>query len=133
MSRRGEGGARCAGGFTLIEVVGAVLLFSLALILAIQLSGSTGTQLERSAISTEIVTMAQERLDSLQLLPFDSLAPATSADTITVRGRRYVRSWTVARYSPILMELQVSLAPVDGVGPSFTAGSYRMGEWEDGS
>ncbi|MGD2070459.1 MAG: type II secretion system protein [Gemmatimonadota bacterium] len=129
MNRRGEGGTGCTSGFTLIEVVGAVLLFSLALILAIQLSGSTGTQLERSAVTSEIVTMAQERLDSLQLLPFDSLAPVTSGDTLTVRGRRYARSWTVTQYSPILMELQVSLAPVDGVGPSFTAGSYRMGTW----
>ena len=123
----------CVDGFTLIEVVGAVLLFSVALLMVIQLSGSMATQIERAAVSSEIVSLARARLDSLERLDFDSLTVGTAADTLTVRGFPYRRSSTISTYGPLLLEISVSLTPVTaGDGPSYSTESYKAGEWDEG-
>ena len=124
-----DGDHGCSHGFTLIEVVGAVLLFSVALLMVIQLSASVGEQLDRAAISVEIVSLARERMDSLESVAFDSLTVGADSDTMAVRGRSYSRAWSVSLYSPILKELSVSLSPVGGTGPSYSTASYKAGTW----
>ena len=129
MTGHGPEGAACSLGFTLIEVVGAILLFSVALLMVIQLSGSVGEQLERSAINVELVSLAAERLDSLEAADFSSLSVGTDADTLPVRGESYARIWTISEYNPILLRISVSLQPVDGSGPTFSTESYKAGSW----
>lgn len=127
---RSGGRARpCAAGFTLIEVIGAVLLLSIALLMVIQLSGSMGTQLERSAVRSQLTSLARESIDSLETLPFDSLDVGSGSDTVTVRGRSYTRSWTVSIHGPLLKTIQVDVDPVSGSGPGYSATSYSSGEW----
>lgn len=120
----------CDPGFTLIEVIGAFLIFAVALLMVIQLSGSMGVQMENAAINAELVTLARERLDSLEAVDFDSLSPGQGSDTVSVRGRTYVRSWTVSQYGPLLLQIDVSLEPdsTDG-GPDFSASSFKADAW----
>lgn len=109
-----------------------MLLFSVALIMVIELSGSMATQLERSAVSSEIVALARERLDSLERLEFDVLETGTETDTLAVQGLSYVRSSTVQSYGPLLLELSVSMTPADpGEGPTYSAESFKAGRWEE--
>lgn len=125
---RGSGPSR--GGFTLIEVIGALLIFSVGVIMVLQLTGALTQQMEYAARSSELVARAQERLDSLEALPFDSITVGTRQDTLTVRGISYVRRATVTSVTGVLRRIDVSLAPQNvGEGPSYSATSYAATGW----
>lgn len=125
---RGSGPSQ--GGFTLIEVIGALVIFSLGVIMVLQLTGALTRQMEYAARSSELVVRAQERLDSLEALPFDSITVGTRQDTLTVRGIAYVRRATVTSVTGLLRRIEVSLAPqTTGAGPSYAATSYAAARW----
>ena len=125
---RGSGPSR--GGFTLIEVIGSLVIFSLGVIMVMQLTGALTRQMEYAAKSSELVVRAQERLDSLEALPFDSVTVGTQQDTLTVRGILYTRSATVTSVTGLLRRIDVSLAPqTSGEGPSYSATSYTASKW----
>lgn len=112
-------------GFTLIEVIGALLIFSVGVIMVLQLTGSLSRQMEYAAKSSQLVALAQERLDSLEAMPFDSITVGTRQDTVSVRGVSYVRRATVTSVTGLLRRIDVSMSPqTTGQGPSFTATSY---------
>ncbi len=119
-----------ASGFTLIEVIGALLIFALGVLMVVQSSGALTTQMRYSARSSEIVVQVHARLDSLETLPFDSLTAGTWVDTMTVVGSGYRRTTTVSRVTAILAEVQVTMVPLaSGGGPSYTATSYAAASW----
>jgi len=121
---------RYSTGFTLIEVIGALVIFSVGVLMVIQLSGALSEQMTRAAISSEIVALAHERLDSLEALDFDSLTVGTVADTVVVQGRSYSRSVSVTKMTGLLIEIDVTLAPADSLsGPDYTATSYAASTW----
>ncbi len=125
---RGSGPSR--GGFTLIEVIGALVIFSLGVIMVLQLTGALTRQMEYAAKSSELVARVQERLDSLEALPFDSVTVGTQQDIVTVRGVVYVRRATVTSVTGLLRRIDVSLAPqTAGGGPSYSATSYAATIW----
>lgn len=125
---RGFGPSR--GGFTLIEVIGALVIFSLGVIMTLQLTGALSRQMEYAAKTSELVAVAQERLDSLEALPFDSIGIGIREDTLTVRGTPYVRRATVTSVTGLLRRIDVSLTPqTTGGGPSYTATSYAATMW----
>ena len=73
MSGRSWSRSRSSGGFTLIEVIGALVIFSVGVLMVIQVSGALGTQMRYAGARSELSTMAGERLDSLESLPIASL------------------------------------------------------------
>ena len=117
-------------GFTLIEVIGALVIFSLGVLMVIQLTTALGRQMQYSAKSSEVVVRAEERLDSLEALDFDSLNLGTTEDTLTLAGTRYGRSVTVSQVTGVLYKIEIELAPLaGGSGPSYSATSYRAATW----
>jgi hypothetical protein len=99
-------------------------------IMVLQLTGALTRQMTYSARSSELVARAQERLDSLEALPFDSITVGNRQDTLTVRGLRYVRRATVTSVTGLLRRIDVSLTPqTTGQGPSYTATSYAAARW----
>jgi prepilin-type N-terminal cleavage/methylation domain-containing protein len=125
---RGSGPAR--KGFTLIEVIGALMIFSVGVIMVLQVSGALTRQMEYAAKSSELVARAQERLDSLEAMPFDSITVGDRQDTLTVRGVVYVRRATVTSVTGVLRRIDVSLVPqTTGDGPSYSATSYAATRW----
>ena len=124
---RGPGPSR---GFTLIEVIAALVTFSLGVIMVLQLSTALSAPMEYSARTSSIVARAQERLDSLEALPFDSLTLGTDTDTLTVRGVRYILTAGVTEVTGVLYQIDVELAPsVTGSGSTFSATSYATAAW----
>jgi len=124
---RGAGPSR---GFTLIEVIGALVIFSTGVLMVIRLATALSARMEYSARTSAIVARAQERLDSLEALPFDSLTRGTDTDTLTVRGVRYILTAEVTEVTGLLYQIDVELAPsASGSGPSFSATSYSRAEW----
>lgn len=124
------------GGFTLIEVIGALLVFSVGVIMLLQITTSLSRQLEYAALNSLITAEGQERLDSMNALAFSFLATGTVQDTMTIRGVQYGRTQTVTPCpctggspSVLTKKVYVSLVPLTGTGPSFTATGYVADLW----
>jgi prepilin-type N-terminal cleavage/methylation domain-containing protein len=120
---------RCEAGFTLIEVIGALVIFSVGVLMVMDVSGALGTQMRYAGARSEIVVLANERLDSLEATPLDSLSAGTTQDTLTVQGLAYQRTVTITAVTAVLALIDVSLVPIDSIGPSHTVTSYTSAVW----
>jgi len=116
-------------GFTLIEVVGALLIFSVGVLVLLSLTGVLSLQLNRAGKNTSIAVAVQNRLDSLQTVPYDSLILGSSADTIEFLGEPFLRSQLIFQATPMVREIQVTVEPVDGRGPKLTASGFVSRSW----
>lgn len=129
MSRPSCVRARSAGGFTLIEVIGALVIFSLGVLMVMQVSGALGTQMRYAGASSELQARVSASLDSLEALPFSSLSPGTLVDTLTASGIEYEVTGVVTSVTSILKKIDISAAPTGGAGPSYSVTSYASGAW----
>ena len=110
-------------------MIGALLIFSMGVIMVLQLSTALSARMEYSAKTSVIVARAQERLDSLEALPFDSLSLGQDVDTLSVRGVRYILTAEVTEVTGVLYQIDVELAPsVAGSGPGYAATAYSTAE-----
>jgi len=116
-------------GFTLIEVVGALIIFSVGVLMVIRLTGTLSVQMERAALRSEVSVAGQVKLDSLDVLPFDSLTPGSTADTLAFRGRTYVCTITVQDVTAVLRQVDVALIAADSLGPGFAGTVYAARAW----
>ena len=126
MMRTGRG----RGGFTLIEVLGALVIFSLGVLMTLNLTGAMSEQLERAAIRSEIMATARTHLDSLEAEGFGGIVLGTTQTEITVRGRSYRETLRATSFSPLVVQLVVEVEPVSGTrGPRHSLTSYLSGRW----
>lgn len=116
-------------GFTLIEVVGALVIFSAGVLMVMRVGSALTTQMRYAGTRSQIVVLANERLDSIEALPFASVAPGTVQDTVMVQGWAYRRLVTVTALTPVLARVEVSMARVDSAGPSHSVTSYTSAVW----
>lgn len=117
-------------GFTLIEVMGALVIFALGILIAVQLAGTLSLQVESTALRAGVVSRTQERLEELDRRPYDSLTFGTEVDTLTIRGRRFVRTTAVTDFDTRVIAVEVSVEPVQSEeGPSHSLTSYVFGAW----
>ena len=117
-------------GFTLIEVIGALVIFSVGVLMVLSLAGSLSRQMAWAAVTSELVVRAQERLDSLEALPYSSLTPGSSDETLRIRGDSYARTVSVTSVTGLMYRLDVSIVPIDAAdGPSYAVTSYQVSEW----
>ena len=117
------------GGFTLIEVIAALVIFSVGVLMVMQVGGALSTQMRYAGARSEIVVRANERLDSIMATPFDSVAAGTTLDTLTVQGWRYQRTVTIIAITAVLARVEVELVAIDSVGPSHAVTSYTSAAW----
>lgn len=122
--------ARFHRGFTLIEVIGALVIFSVGVLMVIGLTTTLAREMRYSATDSELVVRAEEQMDSLEALDFDSISAGTTTDTLTVQGTSYTRQVVISVYTAVLYQIDVTLAPVTaGAGPTYSATSYRAAVW----
>ena len=117
-------------GFTLIEVVGALLIFSIGVLLAGYLSNALTTLARDSTLRSEVTAIGQQTLDSLSALPYSTLPDGTAVENqVTIEGRTYTRSWTVTqlglRSRQVLVEVESPVAD----GPTFSRIVYLSEFW----
>lgn len=119
-----------ARGFTLIEVVAALVIFSAGVIAVLSLANALSRQMRYAATTSELVVRAQERLDSLEALSFEDLTPGTNLDTLTIEGVSYGRTVRISAVTGLLYQIDVSVSPlVAADGPSYAATSYSAAPW----
>lgn len=121
--------ARTASGFTLIEVIGALVIFSVGVLMVIQVSGALGTQMRYAGARSELVVHAGQLLDSIAAEPFASVTVGTRLDTLIVQGAQYECTLQVASVTPLLKRIDVSLDAISGQGPAHAVTSYVSTPW----
>ena len=126
MTRIGSG--RWAG-FTLIEVVGALLIFSGGVIMVLKITSALSQRMEYLAVKSVINVHGQQQMDSLMVLPYASLAVGVTAGSDTVRGISYVRNLVITQEKPLLRLLYLSLAPASGSWPSYADSAWVRDPW----
>ncbi len=131
-------GAQCPpnpryGGFTLIEVMAALLVFVMGVLMVLRLSSALTTQLDHSGITSELVVIAHEQIDSLAATPFDSLEAKTVEDVLKVGKQEieYTRTVTVSSVNSLLYRFDVDMLLKDTLawGPSYSVTTYSAGAW----
>jgi prepilin-type N-terminal cleavage/methylation domain-containing protein len=114
-------------GFTLIEVIAALVVFSTAVLMATSLTAGLTTQMRFSALRSQVAARAVHRLDSMAVLPYDSVPVSVSLSTYSIQGQMYRDSLKVVQFAPRIREVQVSLSPVSSCPPTCPAGPrYRV-------
>lgn len=129
MSRRVWLSGPAVGGFTLIEVIGALVIFSVGVLMVVQVSGALGARMRQAGQRSALAVFASERLDSLEAVPFASLVPGTTADTFRVEGVDFEARATVTAITEVLKRIDVAVQPLAGPGPSYTVTSYTSAVW----
>ena len=117
------------GGFTLIEVIGALVIFSMGVLMVLQVSGALGSQMRYAGARTEIAALVGARLDSLEALPLASLTPGTSVDTLVADGIEYESTMVVASVTNVLSKIDLTMTPTGGEGPTHSVTSYTSEPW----
>jgi hypothetical protein len=98
--------------------------------MVLDLTGALSRQMRYAATTSELVVRAQEQIDSLESLAFDSLTLGTRLDTLTVEGVGYGRVVAVSMVTGLLYQLDVSMSPITaGEGPSYAVTSYSAAHW----
>jgi Tfp pilus assembly protein PilV len=113
----------------MIEVVGAFVIFSVGVLMVMRVSSVTTTQMRYAGVSSALALRAAERLDSLEAESFGALTMGTTADTVVVSGLPYQRRIVLTAMTPLLVRVDVTLTPVGGLGPTYTASSYLAELW----
>ncbi|MEQ1856988.1 MAG: prepilin-type N-terminal cleavage/methylation domain-containing protein, partial [Longimicrobiales bacterium] len=129
LSCRSWSSARPPDGFTLIEVIGALVIFSVGVLMIVQLSGALGVRMRYAGARSELIVFADERLDSLAAEAFTALTPGTSLDTLVAEGTSFQSTVSISLVSPVLKRIDVSIVPIAGEGPSHSVTSYTSAAW----
>lgn len=115
---------RC-GGFTLIEVMGALLIFVMGVLMVLRLGAAMATQLEYSGVASELVVIAHEQIDSLEA--------KTEQNDFKVGANEieYTKSVTVSLVNPLLYQLDVDVSLKDTLawGPGYSVTTFSAGAW----
>ena len=122
-----------SGGFTLIEVMGALLIFVAGVLMVLKLSSTLTIQLDYSGIASELVVVAHEQIDSLVAMPFDSLEAKTEQNDFKVGAMEieYTKTVSVSLVNPLLYRIDVDVSLKDTLswGPSYAVTTYSAGSW----
>ncbi len=118
------------GGFTLIEVVGALVILSAGVLMIMGLTRALSDQLNHSAARSVLSAEVNQRLDSLAQVPFDSLAAgSTRTDTLRIQGRIFLRTHRILQQTPAVKEVEVQGRASDGRGPRLTRTAFVTKPW----
>jgi prepilin-type N-terminal cleavage/methylation domain-containing protein len=116
-------------GFTLIEVLGAMVIFSVGVLMIMSMTTSLSSRFRSNTLRTNIAIVGQVRLDSIAALQYDSVAVGSAVDTLTISNETYTCTMTITQTDPVSRTVQVSLDPLDGTGPRFDGTVYVVRVW----
>lgn len=113
----------------MIEVLGALVIFSVGILMVMQVGNGLTVQMRNAGARSEIAAIAGASLDSIEAMPLDSVTVGTTTDTLTVQGWAYQRNIVITSLTAVLARVDVTLAPVSGSGPTHDVTSYTSGVW----
>ncbi len=90
------------GGFTLVEIIVALVILLVGILGVAGLISTSVSQTRRADNITNSTIAAQQVLDRLTMLPFDSVPEGSGSDTISFGPADYIVVWTVVEMSDSL-------------------------------
>jgi Tfp pilus assembly protein PilV len=92
------------GGFTLVEMVIALTILLFGILSVAGLMATSVSQTRRADDLTNSAIAAQQVLDRLSMLPFDSVPEGNYSDTVSFGPAEYIVVWKVEDLSETLAE-----------------------------
>ncbi len=120
---------RSADGFTLIEVIGALVIFSMGVLTLVLLGGTLSVQMEGAALRSELAVVGQARLDSLELVDYTDLTVGATSSSASIRGETYTWKVIVSDSTALVRHVAVTGTPSSGSGPSFSGSAFVDRTW----
>ncbi len=118
-----------ADGFTLIEVIGALVIFTMGVLAVVLVTDTLSVQMERAALRSELALVGQERLDSLELVDYVDLTVGTTTSSASIRGETYAWQVIVSDSTALIRHVAVTGIPSSGSGPSFSGSAFVDRRW----
>lgn len=110
----GQGRETAERGFTLAEVLVALLVLSVGLLAVAQAAGTAALMVRQSGHYAEVVAHAEEALDSVRAAGYPSNPPGVVVDTIRIRDAAYVRRLTTTNDGMRSRRIEVQVLGSDG-------------------
>jgi prepilin-type N-terminal cleavage/methylation domain-containing protein len=120
---------RPRAGFTLIEVMGALMILSVAMLSVLRLSATSTERLRLVDRKAEAARIAVERSDSLGTVAYASLGVASQQFLISRTGDNWRVTQTVTQWSPRVRKVQVTVQLVADTMYASTVVAYRTDTW----
>ncbi len=105
-------------GFTLIEVLIAIVILSISLLALAALMATTTQNTSFGGHITEATTLAQDRLEELRVTQWANIVTGTDTRTMGISGIVYTRNWNVVP-SGNLRTITITISWTDRVFHSF--------------
>ena len=90
------------GGFTIVELIIALVILSVGILAVAGLMANSIWQARRADDLTNSTLAAQQVLDGIAMMEFDSVVVGSFADTISFGPANYIVQWTVEDVSDSL-------------------------------
>jgi type II secretion system protein I len=98
-----------SNGFTLVEVLVAIIILSFSLLALAGLMVTTTKNNSFGTNMTEAATFAQDKLEELRAMRWDDISEGTSSDQKSgSTGINYTRNWNVAK-DDVLKTIAISI------------------------
>lgn len=111
-----------SNGFSLIEVLVSLVILAVSLLALAGLMTTTTKNNSFGSHLTEAATFAQDKLEELRAMPWNSLIP-DSVNTDNPPGStgiQYTRTYRVNQLNPSLKELEITINWNDAINRSIT-------------
>lgn len=112
------------GGFTLVEVMVALVILAMGALALTHLSMSVAVLMQRSSAKTELIAAADNRLENVQARRYADLRVGVERDTVSVRGIRYERRVTITAPNTRMRQIQIYLHSPVSDALSYSAITY---------
>ena len=109
VSQAGRAKAASTGGFTLVEVMVALVILAVGALALTHLSLSITVLMKQSTAKTELIALAENRLESVQARAYSTIVPGVELDTVSVRGKPFVRRITITAPNARTRQIEVDL------------------------
>ena len=94
----------------------ALVILAVGALALTQLSLSIAVLMQQSSAKTELIALAENRLESVQARDYSEIRPGVETDTVRVRGKAFIRRITItapnARTRQIVVDLRSTFDPL---------------------
>ena len=103
-------------GFTLIEVLIAITVFSIGILAVISMQTASVGSNARAVQITKGVTVAADRVETILSLPYNDANLNAAGSPHTATAQDFTLSWTVTDNSPIIGVKKIAISVTNTVG-----------------